>query len=173
MFFFVTCVAKFWQFVGRMSGSINFPKLQPHDMMLLLVVVRISKIPKNRRNPNHQTIAWARSGQWLVGMGTVVHGCWSLQCVLWGDSWGGYCGCSLWFFGHSYIRHIYTVFWYNEIVQNVVHNTYFYMNAVQKPIEVHRHRFARHARKLPFEKCEHWRKVCGRSAKDQIACTLQ
>ena len=40
-------------------------------------------------------------------------------------------------------------------------------------IEVHRRRFARHARKLPFEKCEHWRKVCGRSAKDQIACTLQ
>ena len=40
-------------------------------------------------------------------------------------------------------------------------------------IEIHRHRFARHARKLPFEKCEHWRKVCGRSAKDQIACTLQ
>ena len=35
-------------------------------------------------------------------------------------------------------------------------------------IEVHRHRFARHARKVPFEKCEHWRKVCGRSAKDQI-----
>ena len=39
-------------------------------------------------------------------------------------------------------------------------------------IEVHRHRFARHARKVPFEKCEHWRKVCGRSAKDQIASTL-
>ena len=39
-------------------------------------------------------------------------------------------------------------------------------------IEVHRHRFARHARKVPFEKCEHWRKVCERSAKDQIADTL-
>ena len=39
-------------------------------------------------------------------------------------------------------------------------------------IEVHRHRFARHARKVPFEKCEHWRKVCGRSAEDQIASTL-
>ena len=39
-------------------------------------------------------------------------------------------------------------------------------------IEVHRHRFARHARKVPFEKCEHWRKVCGRSAKDQIASIL-
>ena len=39
-------------------------------------------------------------------------------------------------------------------------------------IEVHRHRFARRARKVPFEKCEHWRKVCGRSAKDQIASTL-
>ncbi len=39
-------------------------------------------------------------------------------------------------------------------------------------IKVHRHRFARHARKVPFEKCEHWRKVCGRSAKDQIASTL-
>ena len=39
-------------------------------------------------------------------------------------------------------------------------------------IEVHRHRFARHARKVPFEKCEHWRKVYGRSAKDQIASIL-
>ncbi len=39
-------------------------------------------------------------------------------------------------------------------------------------IEVHRHRFARHARKVPFEKCEHWRKVCGRSAKDQIASRI-
>ena len=39
-------------------------------------------------------------------------------------------------------------------------------------IEVHRHRFARRARKVPFQKCEHWRKVCGRSAKDQIASTL-
>ena len=39
-------------------------------------------------------------------------------------------------------------------------------------IEVHRHRFARYARKVPLKKCEHWRKVCGRSAKDQIASTL-
>ena len=39
-------------------------------------------------------------------------------------------------------------------------------------IEVHRHRFARHARKVSFEKCEHWRKVCERSAKDQIVSTL-
>ena len=35
-------------------------------------------------------------------------------------------------------------------------------------IEVHRHRFEMSARKVPFEKCTHWRKVCGRSAKDQI-----
>ena len=57
---------------------------------------------------------------------------------------------------------------------------YEYVSAVLKPmkgftwfymIEVHRHRFARHARKVPFEKCEHWRKVCERSAKDQIADT--
>ena len=39
-------------------------------------------------------------------------------------------------------------------------------------IEVHRHRFARHARKVSFEKCEHWRKVCERSAKDQIVSIL-
>ena len=35
-------------------------------------------------------------------------------------------------------------------------------------IEVHRHRFEMSARKVPFEKCTRWRKVCGRSAKDQI-----
>ena len=35
-------------------------------------------------------------------------------------------------------------------------------------IEVHRYRFAWLARKVPFEKCKHWRKVRGRSAKDQI-----
>ena len=33
-------------------------------------------------------------------------------------------------------------------------------------IEVHRHRFEMSARKVPFEKCTRWRKVCGRSAKD-------
>ena len=35
-------------------------------------------------------------------------------------------------------------------------------------IEVHSHRFEMSARKVPFEKCTRWRKVCGRSAKDQI-----
>ena len=39
-------------------------------------------------------------------------------------------------------------------------------------IEVHRHRFARLARKVPFEKCKHWRKVCVRSAKDQIGDSI-
>ena len=39
-------------------------------------------------------------------------------------------------------------------------------------IEVRRHRFAWLARKVPFEKCKHWRKVCGRSAKDQIGDSI-
>ena len=39
-------------------------------------------------------------------------------------------------------------------------------------IEVHRHRFAMSARKVPFEKCTRWRKVCGRSAKDQIGGSI-
>ena len=34
-------------------------------------------------------------------------------------------------------------------------------------IEVHRHRFEMSARKVPFEKCTRWRKVCERSAKDR------
>ena len=36
-------------------------------------------------------------------------------------------------------------------------------------IEVHRHRFARHARKVPVEKCEHWRKI--RERPDSIYST--
>ena len=39
-------------------------------------------------------------------------------------------------------------------------------------IEVHRHRFEMSARKVPFEKCTRWRKVCGRSAKDQIGDSI-
>ena len=39
-------------------------------------------------------------------------------------------------------------------------------------IEVHRHRFEMFARKVPFEKCTRWRKVCGRSAKDQIGDSI-
>ena len=39
-------------------------------------------------------------------------------------------------------------------------------------IEVHRHRFDRNARKVPFEKCEDWRKVCVRFAKDQIGDSI-
>ena len=39
-------------------------------------------------------------------------------------------------------------------------------------IEVHRHRFEMSARKVPFEKCTRWRKVCGRSAKDQIGAIV-
>ena len=39
-------------------------------------------------------------------------------------------------------------------------------------IEVHRHRFEMPARKVPFEKCTRWRKVCGRSAKDQIGDSI-
>ena len=53
-----------------------------------------------------------------------------------------------------------------------------YMRVVQKTherfyiIEVHRHRFEMSARKVPFEKCTRWRKVCGRSAKDQIGDSI-
>jgi len=39
-------------------------------------------------------------------------------------------------------------------------------------IEVHRNRFDRNARKAPFEKCEDWRKVCVRFAKDQIGDSI-
>ena len=39
-------------------------------------------------------------------------------------------------------------------------------------IEVHRHRFEMSARKVLFEKCTRWRKVCGRSAKDQIGDSI-
>ena len=39
-------------------------------------------------------------------------------------------------------------------------------------IEVHRHRFEMSARKVPLEKCTRWRKVCGRSAKDQIGDSI-
>ena len=39
-------------------------------------------------------------------------------------------------------------------------------------IEVHRHRIEMFARKVPFEKCTRWRKVCGRSAKDQIGDSI-
>ena len=39
-------------------------------------------------------------------------------------------------------------------------------------IEVHRHRFEMSARKVPFEKCTRWRKVCGRSANDQIGAIV-
>ena len=39
-------------------------------------------------------------------------------------------------------------------------------------IEVHRHRFEMSARKVPFKKCARWRKVCGRSAKDQIGDSI-
>ena len=39
-------------------------------------------------------------------------------------------------------------------------------------IEVHRHRFEMSARKVPFEKCTRCRKVCGRSAKDQIGDSI-
>ena len=39
-------------------------------------------------------------------------------------------------------------------------------------IEVHRLRFEMSARKVPFEKCTRWRKVCGRSAKDQIGDSI-
>ena len=39
-------------------------------------------------------------------------------------------------------------------------------------IEVHSHRFEMSARKVPFEKCTRWRKVCGRSAKDQIGDSI-
>ena len=39
-------------------------------------------------------------------------------------------------------------------------------------MEVHRHRFQMSARKVPFEKCTRWRKVCGRFAKDQIGDSI-
>ena len=39
-------------------------------------------------------------------------------------------------------------------------------------IEVHKHRLEMFARKVPFEKCTRWRKVCGRSAKDQIGDSI-
>ena len=39
-------------------------------------------------------------------------------------------------------------------------------------IEVHRHRFEMSARKVPFEKCTRWQKICGRSAEDQIGDSI-
>ena len=76
-----------------------------------------------------------------------------------GTSNGEMCRCSVaWNCAHDWS-------WFTNERRAKTHER-FYM------IEVHRHRFARHARKVPFEKCEHWRKVCERSTKDQIVSTL-
>ena len=58
------------------------------------------------------------------------------------------------------------LFVYKYIESRAETHERFYM------IEVHRHRFEMSARKVPFEKCTHWRKVCGRSAKDQIGDSI-
>ena len=74
---------------------------------------------------------------------------------------------------------MFAIFLAKPVVKHVyVYSIYIYESRAETHerfyiIEVHRHRFDRNARKVPFEKCADWRKVCVRFAKDQIASTLQ